>query len=246
MFVNRIVTDAQNQNWVAVIADLLIVVIGLFTGLQVDSWWQSYQDSSQARIYLQELQEDFSGNRELLLGALEQGELIINDMIELSNQALLDTPSLPVTDLDEKFSSVQSMQTFSAISSAYDNLVSSSELGILKNRDLKNILADYYSLAELAELIQSTHELQLVQTFQPYMREHLEVARVMVTWQEEGEFELPEPKPDSGLLEVINTQLFRNIVTDKYYSAIDLYFTHEELQEINDEALALIEAELNQ
>jgi len=157
MFVNRIVTDAQNQNWVAVIADLLIVVIGLFTGLQVDSWWQSYQDSSQARIYLQELQEDFSGNRELLLGALEQGELIINDMIELSNQALLDTPSLPVTDLDEKFSSVQSMQTFSAISSAYDNLVSSSELGILKNRDLKNILADYYSLAELAELIQSTH-----------------------------------------------------------------------------------------
>lgn len=138
------------------------------------------------------------------------------------------------------------MRTFSAISSAYDNLVSSSELGILKNRDLKNILADYYSLAELAELIQSTHELQLVQTFQPYMREHLEVARVMVTWQEEGEFELPEPKPDSGLLEVINTQLFRNIVTDKYYSAIDLYFTHEELQEINDEALALIEAELNQ
>lgn len=246
MFVNRIVTDAQNQNWVAVIADLLIVVIGLFTGLQVDSWWQSYQDSSQARVYLQELQQDFTGNRELLIGALEEGELIANDMIALSNQALLDAPTLPVAELDEKFSSVQSMQTFSAISSAYDNLVSSSELGILKSRDLKNILADYYSLAELAELIQSTHEMQLVQTFQPYMREHMEVARVMVSWQEEDEFQLPEPKPDSGLLEVINTRLFRNIVTDKYYSAMDLYAMHEELQEINEEVLVMIEAELNE
>lgn len=246
MFVNRIVTDAQNQNWVAVIADLLIVVIGLFTGLQVDSWWQSYQDSSQARIYLQELQQDFTGNRELLLGALEEGELIINDMIELSNQALLDTPTLPVIELDEKFSSVQSMQTFSAISSAYSNLVSSSELGILKSRELKNILADYYSLADLAELIQSTHELQLVQTFQPYMREHMEVARVMISWQEEDEFQLPEPKPDSGLMKVLNTRLFRNIVTDKYYSAMDLYVLHEELKEINEEVLAIIEAELTQ
>ena len=74
----------------------------------------------------------------------------------------------------------------------------------------------------------------------------MEVARVMVSWQEEDEFKLPEPKPDSGLLDVINTRLFRNIVTDKYYSAMDLYSLHEELQEINEEVLASIEAELNQ
>ena len=245
MLFNRIVSDAQDQNWFAVIADLLIVVIGLFTGLQVDSWWESYQDGNSEQVYLRELREDFQGNNVQLEGALEDGELILNDMITLSNQALLDEPSMSLAELDEKFSSLQFMQTFSPITRAYDNLVASSDLGIIKNRDLKNAMADFYSFAEVAELIQTTHELQLVEFYLPYMRDNTELARVMISWQDPDDFPLPEPAPESGLLEILNTREFRNIVTDKYYAARDLYGMHEELKEINDELLELIDAEIS-
>ena len=167
-------------------------------------------------------------------------------MVVLSNQSLLPTPELSAQELDEKFSSLQSMHSFIPISSAYDNLVSSSELGIISNRDIKNTLADYYSFADLAELIQSTHEMQLVEVYQPYMRDNTELARVMISWQEAGDFSLPEPAPQSGILEIIGSRQFRNIITDKYYSAIDLRSIHIELQDINSELLQLIESELSE
>lgn len=245
MIFSRILIDARNQNWATVIADLLIVVIGLFTGLQVDAWWQNYQDSTQEKVYLQELKQDFDGNKILLSGVLEQGQMVLDDMVTLARQALLETPSLPSEELDARLSSLQSMQSFLPITSAYDNLVASSELGIIRNRDLKNKLADYYSLAKLAEVVQTTHELQLVEIFQPYMRANTEMARVMVSWQEDDEFQLPEPRPDSGTLDIISTREFRNVVTEKYYSAIDLYSIHQDLEEITEEVLTLLEAELN-
>ena len=35
--------------------------------------------------------------------------------------------------------------------------------------------------------------MQLVEHYQPYLQENTEVARVLVSWQEEDEFALPDP-----------------------------------------------------
>ncbi len=244
MIINRIRTEARDQNWVSAIVDLLIVVIGLFTGLQVDSWWEDYQQSRQERVYLQELQEDFISNKDLLVGTIEYDEEVLNDMISLSEQALTDTPSLSNEELDAQFSSLQSMPTISPISRAYDNLVGAGELSVINSREIKNGLADFYSFSKMIELVQNTHEMQLVQLFQPYMHDNTEVARVLVSWQEDDDFLLPEPESESGLPDVISSREFRNIVTAKYYSVSDLYGLHTALQELNDEILQLLQSEL--
>ena len=244
MILTRVRSLAENQNWGSIVLDLFIVIIGFFSGLQIDEWWQNNQDSEKEQAYLQELIEDFEGNKELLELMLEEGELVINDMIALAEQGNLETPSLQVEELDEKLSSLQSMPAFIPITRAYDSLTGSGELRLITQREVKTGLADYYSFAKVIELVQATHEMQLVTTFLPYLSENTEFARLMVSWQDEDDFPLPEPKSSSGIELIVPTRKFRNIVTEKYYAMRDIFALHTSMKEINDEILALLKAEI--
>lgn len=245
MIITRLNKEIQEQNWISVLVDLFIVIIGLFSGLQADSWWQQYQESLQERDYLLELREDFKGNQSLFEGAIEEGELVLSDMVSLLEQASLDTPSLEAVELDERLSSLQSMPTIIPISRAFDILSGSGDLAILSNRDLKNSLADFYSFAKVVELVQGTHEQQLVHTFQPYLADNTEIARLMISWEEEGVSDLPEPLSGSGVSEIVSTRGFRNIVVEKYYATRDLNDLHQQLRDINSEILAYLASEID-
>ncbi|MFT4888589.1 MAG: hypothetical protein ACJAY7_000295 [Pseudohongiellaceae bacterium] len=244
MIINKLNREIQEQNWISVLADLFIVIIGLFSGLQADSWWQEYQESLQEKTYLLELQEDFLNNQGLFESALSESALVLGDMVSLLEQANLESPVLEVGVLDEQLSSLQSMPTFIPISRAYDNLSNTSDLSLLSSRELKNSLADFYSFSKIIELVQSTHEMQLVNTFLPYMSANTEFARVMISWQSEGEFELPEARADSDLLDLFPTREFRNIVVEKYYAVSDIRALHQSIEEINIEILELLKGEI--
>ena len=244
MLIKKLNKEIQEQNWISVLVDLLIVIIGLFSGLQADSWWQQYQESLQEKIYLFELQEDFLNNQRLFESALSESALILGDMVSLLEQANLDFPALEVAVLDEQLSSLQSMPTFIPISRAYDNLSGSVDLSLLSNRELKNSLAGFYSFSKIIELVQSTHEMQLVNTFLPYMAANTEFSRVMISWRVEGDFELPEAGEDSGILELISTREFRNVIVEKYYAVSDIRGLHESIEELNTEILELLKNEI--
>lgn len=244
MIINKLNREIQEQNWVSVLADLFIVIVGLFSGLQADSWWQEYQESLQEKTYLFELQEDFLNNQGLFETALTESELVLGDMVSLLEQANLELPVLEVAVLDEQLSSLQSMPTFIPISRAYDNLSNTSDLSLLSSRELKNSLADFYSFSKIVELVQGTHEMQLVNTFLPYMTANTEFARVMIGWQYEGEFELPKARADSEVLGLFSTREFRNIVVEKYYAVRDIRSLHQSIEEINTEILELLKSEI--
>lgn len=244
MIINKLNREIQEQNWVSVLADLFIVIVGLFSGLQADSWWQEYQESLQEKTYLFELQEDFLNNQGLFETALTESALVLGDMVSLLEQANLELPVLEVAVLDEQLSSLQSMPTFTPISRAYDNLSNTSDLSLLSSRELKNSLADFYSFSKIVELVQGTHEMQLVNTFLPYLTANTEFARVMISWQYEGEFELPEARADSEVLGLFSTREFRNIVVEKYYAVRDIRSLHQSIEEINTEILELLKSEI--
>ena len=59
MIIRKFADAIRQQNWFTVILEILIVVIGLFIGLQVDDWNQRRIDRATEAVYLQELLEDF-------------------------------------------------------------------------------------------------------------------------------------------------------------------------------------------
>jgi len=60
MILQRLATSIRKQDWFTVLVETLIVVFGVFIGLQVNNWNEARQERVQEREYLVRLHEDFA------------------------------------------------------------------------------------------------------------------------------------------------------------------------------------------
>ncbi len=66
MILRRLATALREQNWFTVALEILIVVVGIFVGLQADQWNQSRKDRLVEQQYITSLKADFQADiREL-------------------------------------------------------------------------------------------------------------------------------------------------------------------------------------
>lgn len=66
MLLRRLIEHAKSQNWTAVALDFLIVVSGVFIGVQATSWANGRAEQQQIQTYLQTLKDDLVSDREML------------------------------------------------------------------------------------------------------------------------------------------------------------------------------------
>jgi hypothetical protein len=222
-------------------------VVGLFLGLQIDTWWEGQKEARIESTYLQEIREDFEVNRSSLHGTISRAEHIIRDMIVLHEQSTLVEPSLSIVELNEKFSSIHHMPTFVIATRAYVNLIGSGDLKLLRNRRLKNLLAAYYAAADLTAVVQSTHEMELVQTFQPYIIDNLDYGAVKpptsdwLAYDLVDDFPLTASSEEARILDVLDTRQFRNVVVQKWVISTDLLDQFRGMLKLTDEVLQMLE-----
>ena len=55
MILRRLAEATKSQSWFVVFIELLVLVVGIFIGLQVDDWSQSRTDRVEEHLYLEEL-----------------------------------------------------------------------------------------------------------------------------------------------------------------------------------------------
>jgi hypothetical protein len=60
MLLRSVITHVREQNWVAVWLDFVIVVVGVFIGIQVSNWNIARVENKLEQGYLVRLHEDFS------------------------------------------------------------------------------------------------------------------------------------------------------------------------------------------
>ena len=91
MLFRRISAHVRAQSWFAVLIDFLVVVVGLFIGLQIDTWWENRKELAMEQVYLAELLEDFQGNEAKLSESISGLERIIEAMVLLLEQSTVDS-----------------------------------------------------------------------------------------------------------------------------------------------------------
>ena len=60
MLLRSVIKHVNDQNWMAVWIDFVIVVLGVFMGIQIQGIYQDRRAQTQVEDYLQRLHEDFS------------------------------------------------------------------------------------------------------------------------------------------------------------------------------------------
>jgi len=242
MILRRIATGIKNQDWGVVLVELVVVVLGIFIALQVDNWQKERQDRQVERLYLQELLEDLQHDQNGLNNRIERSNIILINLIGFLEQAAMETPSWSVQNLNDNFNAVQRMPTFIPNERAFTNITGSGDLKIIRNRELKNALAVYYSEGKVMVLIQNTHEMELVQNFQPYIIEHMEYQAVY--YNRIDDLALPPAMDEDRILEIYQTREFRNIITQKWVIMTDILAQFRSMKDLNQGLIEILENEI--
>ncbi len=224
------------------IGEIFLVVIGILIALQINNWNESNKNKSIEKVYLKELLEDFEINLKKSQNTIDKIAGTLPKLISLLEQSTLEKPTISIDSLNKNFSLMSSMPAYISTDRTYNNLIGSGDFKLMTNASLKSKIADYYKYVDLIKLVQSTHEMDLVNTFQPYIIEYLDYQAV--PWLRVEDYPLPPAVDKNRILNVIKDQKFRNIITLKIHILADLLDLNRTIEQINEGVVELVRQQI--
>jgi len=215
----RIVAHLRQQGWTAVAIDFVIVVIGVFIGIQAANWNESRLEGQRETAYLVALQGDFHAIVTELDHDIARYGDIAASMTFLLDQSRMAQPDASLGALNEAVGRLITMEGTTIASGTYSNLTGSGDLAIIRNQELRNAMSSFFAKYDVVLLVSGTHEMQLVNIFQPYIIADLDYVGMLP--QTRGLTPSAAFSPDRVQI-ALRTNEFRNVVAVKWDIVTDL------------------------
>ena len=142
MLLHRVIEHVREQNWTAIGIDFVIVVIGVFVGIQVANWNASLADERRGRAYAArlaaDLERDLAGRRELaayyaaVLEAVERTNALLTDPV--ADAQMLVVNAYRASEINYRAPS----------HATWNEIVSSGDTGLLP-REAASHAAEYFA-----------------------------------------------------------------------------------------------------
>lgn len=144
MILQRISNSIRKQDWVTVLMETLIVVLGVFLGLQVNNWNDASRQQAREAYVLSELSQDIENIENMALVRVEsyRGKAASADRIMAflsSGQAAPDDRAVFLDDLNNLMFRLPPVQR----SPAFEELQSSGNLQLIENDKLRTALVRF-------------------------------------------------------------------------------------------------------
>lgn len=154
MILRRFMKHVSDQNWFAVGLDLLVVITGIFLGMQVTEWNSDRKDRVREKLYLIRLHDDVTSGVLVAQKNLKAREITQQHLSEVLDALKSEERLSHLTDLHcyALFSShIYSIAVIQLPAAA--ELTSSGQLSLIQSAELREALSDY-SIAKDAMKIQ--------------------------------------------------------------------------------------------
>lgn len=143
MILRRFVQHVTDQNWFAVGLDLLVVITGIFLGMQVTDWNQDRSDRERERQYLLRLSDDFARNTELI----QQSVQLYDTLLQRQAQVLLilkeDEASITEEELNFVAHNLLAWSFWRQVNlemGTIEELISSGEMTLIEDEEVRKKL----------------------------------------------------------------------------------------------------------
>lgn len=150
MIPRRIYEHVKNHNWFAVALDFVIVVVGVFIGMQVSNWNAERLEKRAARTYIERMREDIADSARSVENAVEYYRVVKTHAL-----AALEGFERPQDELGEQFliDAYQASQGyFRAVErSTYDEILSAGAMNSIRNLEARRRIVIYYKTVEATE-----------------------------------------------------------------------------------------------
>lgn len=168
MLLRRITDHVRAQNWTAIAIDFVIVVVGVFIGIQVSNWNEDRQNASRTQNYYSRLIDDLDSERRALRARLDY--MAVTDRYGHAALAAFNDPSAKRTSqfLIALYQASQ-IWTYSVQRATYDEILSSGVAEVIPEPELRTHLANFYLNAEATRqvIVATTPYRQQVRLYLP-------------------------------------------------------------------------------
>jgi len=161
MILRRVIDHVKHQNWTAVALDFVIVVVGVFIGIQVSNWNETRGERAKEYGYLVRLHEDLQRSIATIdrtIGMLERqsaGQTVFLDA--LANCAV---PPGAGDEVEYAISTLGYINAPIFSSRTYDELTSSGSFDIIENEHIKTGLSDVVRrVTHLSQSVENVYRL---------------------------------------------------------------------------------------
>ncbi len=143
MILRRVIAHFRKQEWTAIAIDFLIVVVGVFVGIQVSNWNAARADARLGADYvkrlIRDLEEDLVGIRSqsAYYAQVLQSVQITDDLLRADNP----DPSALVVNAYR----ASEISYTAPVRATWDQIVSSGHLGLLPDGATEKGLSQYYA-----------------------------------------------------------------------------------------------------
>ncbi len=164
MILRRVIAHFRKQEWTAIALDFLIVVAGVFIGIQVANWNEGEADKRLGRAYAQRLSASLEADLKSRTGLVAYYAAVL-DSVERTNALLADAASDPRALVVNAYRA--SEVSFTPQSrAAWDEIVSSGDTGLLPRAVIDSGVADYFA----GDTVRLTYDIVIASAYRRRVR----------------------------------------------------------------------------
>ena len=175
MMLRRLATRFRQQDWLAVTIELVVVILGVFIGLQAANWNEDRLSAKRGELLTKRLTDDLrveAWNYEMQIGynsqvranALRAADALAGRS-ELSDEALL-VAAYRATQYNDN----------TRQSTTYDELISTGEMALVADAALRKLAMDLYSTPVFDRLPEEGRTSRYRQLFRKRVPHHVQMA----------------------------------------------------------------------
>ena len=147
MILRRLSQALKEQNWMAIVIEFVLLVVGVFLGIQVANWNETQQDYKREAEFIVRLDRDFQKIDARLADNISrwEGKTTATLRVLADLEAFQKTGRWPRTkaemlaDLNDTFN----YRIPAPRSATYIELLSAGQLGLIRNTNLRDALLEY-------------------------------------------------------------------------------------------------------
>ncbi|MEZ5921717.1 MAG: hypothetical protein R3C60_10250 [Parvularculaceae bacterium] len=182
MILRRVIDHVKAQHWTAVFLDFIIVVAGVFIGIQVSNWNAENADRRIVEKYLADIASDvradiveLSFTRDAALSRISAADYVLRQAgvdnlspafslttstdtsraIGLTSIDIPDPAAPPRESRDQLWSLITAVYVYDTTRSAYNALIASGKIDLIGDPEITRALREYYYLVDGLSATQS-------------------------------------------------------------------------------------------
>ncbi len=211
--------NANQIPWKRILAESTAIVASILLAFAIDAWWEEAQDIKRAHSHLVALHEEFSANLELLHEIVSR-----NKEMQAAANFLLEI----ITERRERPSNEELVAStwlafdaarFEPLATAYQNLISTGDIALIRDEQLKFDIASFMTATELYRRQDATFE-QWNRIIQPFINTEM----VPLDWAPKkfrAENGMPDPVDGTDWDRVLKSRQFEGILVNRVIASQD-------------------------